>query len=89
MLSRRWTGAAAVVLIVVTVPVVWLIGYQDHPWRRTDIAVVVAIVAIGASLATMLAGRREEPPVSRMLTGAAFVVSVIALLSTIVWVWFN
>ncbi len=89
MLSRLWTVGAAVVLLVATLPVVWLIGYQDHPWRRTEVAVVVAAVAIVASLATMMAGRHEEPRVSPVLTGASVVVSVIALVSTISWVLLN
>ncbi len=87
MLTRSATVASAVTLVVLAVPVVWLIGYQDHPWRQPDVAIVIGFVACVAGVAVHAAGRKEDPPVPRALTLAAIGASVLALGCASLWAW--
>jgi lipopolysaccharide export LptBFGC system permease protein LptF len=87
MLTRTSTVVSAALLAVIAVPVVWLIGYQDHPWREPGLAILTGLVAVGAGMAVHAAGRREVPPVSRALTVVAIVASVAALACALLWAW--
>ncbi len=87
MLTRTSTVTAAVVLTLLAVPVVWLIGYQDHPWRESGFAILTGCIAVAAGLAVHAAGRSEDPPLPRALTLVAIVASVAALACALLWAW--
>ena len=79
--------ASAVVLTLLAIPVVWLIGYQDHPWRESGLAILAGLVAAAAGVAVHAAGRSEDPPVPRALTLVAIIASVAALACALLWAW--
>lgn len=87
MLTRRATVASAWMLVLLAVPVVWLIGYQDHPWREPNVAIVIGLVASVAGVAVHVAGRKEDPLVPRVLTLAAIGASVVAFGCASFWAW--
>ena len=87
MLTRRATVASAVALTVLAVPVVWLIGYQDHPWRESGLAIATGVVAVAAGLAVRAAGRDEDPPLPPALTSLAIIASVASLACASLWAW--
>jgi hypothetical protein len=77
------------VIAVLSFPVVWLVGYQDHPWREPQLAVIAGVLFVGGALSAHLGRRRSEPEVPATLTIAASVVATISLLSAIAWWLFN
>lgn len=85
MLNRKTTIANAVLVAALALPIVWLIGYGDHRWRNTGLAVLAAALLIGASLALKVAGADENPPIPRALPAAALVSSVTALACALLW----
>lgn len=73
---RNRTVLAAAALIVVTYPIVWAFGYQDHPWHFHLAANVLAMLAtIGAAIVFSF-GESTKPPVSRGWTVSALFVAV-------------
>jgi hypothetical protein len=72
--SRLRLAAAA--LIVLTYPIIWAFGYQDHRWHHHMAANVVAMLATVAAAVVFSLGERADPPVSRAWTATAVVVTV-------------
>jgi len=74
-------------LIVVTYPLVWALGYQDHSWHWHTAADIVAFVAVIAS--TLVHSLRDvpDPPLSSGATRLAMIVSYAALVSAMFWDW--
>lgn len=81
--------ATAATIALLAIPVVWSVGYQDHPWRQSRLAIAAGLVLIGAAVAVHRAGALEEPPVSRVLTISAIVIALGAFASTLTWAWFG
>lgn len=85
MLSRTTTIVNSTLISVLVVPLVWLIGYQDHQWRNSRLAALAALLLIGASLSLKVAAPREDPPVSRGWPLAALTTSSFGLLLALAW----
>lgn len=84
---RRTLVVLTLALIVVTYPLVWALGYQDHRWHWHTAADVVAFVAVIAS--TVVHSLRDVPdsPLSSRATRLALVMSYAALVSAMFWDW--
>ncbi len=86
-MERSITVAAAWLIIVISVPVVWVVGYQDHPWRNSFLAGVAGIALIAAAISAHLAGRRADPPLDPRLSLIGVAVATAALGCALLWGW--
>ena len=87
--ARRRVVATSWVLILATYPVVWAIGYQDHPWRNGLVSVVVASVALVVALILKSASEGTEPSAPRWVGWLAVIVTSAALASALIWAFFD
>lgn len=74
-------------LIVVTYPLVWALGYQDHRWHWHTAADIVAFLAVIVSTLIYTLRDVPNPPLSSGFARLAVVVSYAALLSAMFWDW--
>lgn len=77
--------ANALVICVVATPLVWLLGYQEHRWRSTELASLAAMLLLAASALLVHAARSEHPPDRATAEWAAVGVSTAALLMAAFW----
>lgn len=84
---RRTLAVLTVALMVVTYPLVWALGYQDHRWHWHTAADIVAFLAVIAS--TLIHTLRDvpDPPLRSGTTRLAMAVSYTALMSAMFWDW--
>ena len=85
LMTRRTLVRSTVTVAVLTYPIVWALGYQDHPWHYHDAANAVAFVAVVVSTALHILGKLSVPPVARGVTGVSVAVSYAALVSALAW----
>lgn len=72
-------------LILATYPVVWALGYQDHPWHFHTAADLTAFLAVLIATAAHVWGERAVPPLPRWSTVLAIVIGFAALASALMW----
>jgi hypothetical protein len=89
MLNRTTTVVTAWVIIVFAVPVVWIVGYQDHPWRQPGRAAATGLVLILAAVVNWITGTQEDPPISNLLLTVTTLVAVGAFFTALVWARFG
>jgi hypothetical protein len=75
----------SLLIVVIAIPLVWLIGYQDHQWRSSSLSLFAAVLLSGASWLLIAAAVEEEPPMARWWPGAAVAVSSASLLAALFW----
>ena len=85
MSSRTMILLNSLLITIIAVPLVWLIGYQDHQWRSSSLSLFAAVLLTGASWLLVVTAGEEEPPVARGWPGAAVAVSLASLLAALVW----
>ena len=83
--ARRWLLTATAVIAIVTYPVVWALGYQDHPWQLHTAADIVAFGAVLVAAALHALGQQVRPPLPGWLTRLALVITFAALASALMW----
>jgi len=76
---------ATAALAIVTYPVVWALGYQDHPWHLHTPADIVAFMSALAASALYALGQRIRPPLPAWLTRFTLVITFAALASALMW----
>ena len=89
MLSRTTTVVNTVAITILALPIVWAIGYQDHPWRHAAGAYLVSLALVAAAHAVSYAGRAERPPVDARLRRAAVGVAYLSVLCAVFWAWMS
>jgi len=67
---------AAAALIVLTYPIVWAFGCQDHPWHFNLAANVLAMLATITAAIVFALGEATDPPLSKGSTVTALVATV-------------
>lgn len=85
MSSRTMILLNSLLITIIAVPLVWLIGYQDHQWRSSSLSLFAAVLLTGASWLLVVAAGEEEPPVARGWPVTAVAVSSASLLAALFW----
>lgn len=82
--SRR----ISLTIAVIAFPLVWAVGYQDHPWRRPLLAMVIGLLLTLSAAALHLEGS-ESPEVPTWRTTIALAIAVASLSAAVFWWWID